>query len=75
MNKYEKIRKKPKQAVRLIGLNLHDFDLLLEKVQNYTKIEKEKNSISQRGLKSKLSTAEQLTLTLVYLKFILLFSN
>lgn len=33
MNKYEQIKKNPKQAIRLIGLHLHDFDLLLEKVQ------------------------------------------
>ncbi len=68
MNKYEQIQKNPKQALRLIGLHLHDFDVLLEKVQNYLIIEKEKNLISQRGLKSKLSIAEQLILTLIYLK-------
>ncbi len=68
MNKYEQIQKNPKQALRLIGLKLSDFDLLLEKVQNYLITEKEKNPISQRGLKSKLSVAEQLILTLIYLK-------
>ncbi len=68
MNKYEQIQKNPKQALRLIGLKLSDFDLLLEKVQNYIILEKEKNPISQRGIKSKLSVAEQLILTLMYLK-------
>lgn len=68
MNKYEQIQKNPKQSLRLLGLHLHDFELLLEKVQNPIQTEKEKNPISQRGLKSKLSIAEQLILTLMYLK-------
>lgn len=68
MDKYEILLQNPKKFTRLIGVNKENFQLILEKVQKYLDDKKAKNPISKRGIKSEFNTANQLLLTMMYLK-------
>lgn len=68
MDKYTILKQNPKKSLRLIGVEIEMFDSILEKVQKYLDEEKANNPISNRGIKSELSVANQLLLTFIYLK-------
>ncbi len=68
MSNYEKTASKPKEFIRLYGLSYGLFEVLLGKVSRYIADQKQAHPISKRGRKSVLGLADQLLLTLVYLR-------
>ena len=54
--------------LRDVGLSKADFEQLLGKVTAYLAAQREKNPMKKRGLKSTLSVADRLLLTLTYLR-------
>ncbi len=68
MRDYEKIAAKPKSFLRLYGLSYALFEILLGKVARYIDSQKQAHPVSKRGKKSTLSLADQLLLTLIYLR-------
>ena len=68
MSHYEKTSLKSKDFLRLYGLSYGSFQVLLGKVLAYIDSEKQARPISKRGRKSALDVADQLLLTMVYLR-------
>ena len=54
--------------VRDVGISKATFQQLLDKVATYLAVQREKNPMKKRGLKSTISLADQLLLTLTYLR-------
>ena len=68
MSKYEMLQQNSTASKRLFGLKMEQIDTLLEKVQDYFELQKRQNPLSNRGLKISMPLADQLLLTLEYLK-------
>ena len=51
-----------------MGISKATFQQLLDKVATYLAVQREKNPMKKRGLKSTISIADQLLLTLTYLR-------
>ena len=54
--------------LRDVGISKATFQQLLDKVATYLAVQREKNPMKKRGLKSTTSIADQLLLTLTYLR-------
>ena len=54
--------------LRDVGISKATFQQLLDKVATYLAVQREKNPMKKRGLKSTISLADQLLLTLTYLR-------
>lgn len=67
-DKHRILKETPKICQRLFGINYENFEIILEKVQKYEREFLEKNPLSCRGIESEMSLANQLLLTLEYLK-------
>ena len=52
--------------LRDVGISKATFQQLLDKVATYLAVQREKNPMKKRGLKSTISIADQLLLTLTY---------
>lgn len=65
---YKKTASKPQDFVRLYGISYGLFETLLSKVSSYIQSQKQAKPVSKRGRKSALVLADQLLLTLVYLR-------
>lgn len=65
---YKKTASKPKDFVRLYGISYGLFETLLSKVSSYIQNQKQAKPVSKRGRKSALALADQLLLTLLYLR-------
>ncbi len=68
MSKYAMLQQNPKASKRVFGLKMEQIDNLLGKVQNHIDQYKRQNPLSNRGPDAQLSVADQLLLTLEYLK-------
>ncbi len=69
MSIYDKYKlKKPEQFIRLVGVNYATFDIILEKLKAEIISYKQAKPMRQRGLTSSLPIADQLLLTLIYLR-------
>ena len=69
MSLYEKYQpKKPAEFTRLVGVSYGTFQILLPKLEQQIKEHKQQKPMRQRGRKSSLSVADQLLLTLLYLR-------
>ena len=69
MSKFEKVKqKKPKEFLRDVGIPLQVFISIVQKIEAYIKEQKEKEPMSKRGLKSKMSIEDMLLLTLYYMR-------
>ena len=69
MSVFEKYKsKRPAEFTRLVGVNLATFQIILEKLENEITRYKQQKPMRQRGLKSSFSIADQLLLTLIYLR-------
>ena len=69
MSLYEKYqRKKPTEFTRLVGVNYGTFQIILQKLEQQIQHYKQQKPMRQRGRKSGLSVADQLLLTLLYLR-------
>jgi len=69
MNLFEKYKmKKPPEFTRLVGVNYGTFQIILEKLESEIIRYKQAKPARQRGLKSSLPIADQLLLTLIYLR-------
>ena len=68
MEAYGKTAKNPQTFLRLYGISYGLFETLLGKVSAFIEDQKEVHPLSKRGRKSGLSLANQLLLTLVYLR-------
>ena len=69
MSLYEKYqRKTPAEFTRLVGVSYGTFQILLQKLEQQIKEHKQQKPMRQRGRKSSLSVADQLLLTLLYLR-------
>ena len=69
MSKFDKIKPlKSEDFLRLVGINLNDFELILQKVSDYIKADKEKHPCKKRGLKLKLCLEDKLLLTIYYIR-------
>ena len=69
MSLYEKYQpKKPAEFTRLVGVSYGTFQILLQKLEQQIKEHKQQKPMRQRGRKSSLSVADQLLLTLLYLR-------
>ncbi len=69
MNLFEKYKiKKPAEFTRLVGVNYGTFEIILEKLEAEIVRYKQAKPMRQRGLKSSLTIADQLLLTLIYLR-------
>ena len=69
MSVFEKYKKKrPAEFTRLIEVNFGTFQIILEKLENQITRFKQQKPMRQRGLKSSLTIADQLLLTLIYLR-------
>ncbi len=60
--------KKPAEFTRLVGVNYGTFEIILEKLEAEIVRYKQAKPMRQRGLKSSLTLADQLLLTLIYLR-------
>lgn len=60
--------KKPAEFTRLVGVNYGTFEVILEKLEFEIIRYKQAKPMRQRGLKSSLTLADQLLLTLIYLR-------
>ena len=69
MSVFEKYKnKRPAEFTRLVGVNFGTFQIILEKLENEITRFKQQKPMRQRGLKSSLTIADQLLLTLIYLR-------
>jgi Helix-turn-helix of DDE superfamily endonuclease len=68
MSKYEILQQNPTASKRLFGLEMERIDTLLEKVQEHIELQKQQNPLTNRGLKTRMPLADQLLLTLEYLR-------
>ncbi len=69
MSVFEKYKlKRPAEFTRLVGVNFGTFQIILTKLENEITRYKEQKPMRQRGLKSSLTIADQLLLTLIYLR-------
>ena len=69
MSVFEKYKlKRPAEFTRLVGVNFGTFQIILKKLENEISRYKQLNPMRQRGLKSSLTIADQLLLTLIYLR-------
>ena len=69
MSLYEKYqRKNPAEFTRLVGVSYGTFQILLQKLEQQIQHYKQQKPRRQRGRKSGLSVADQLLLTLLYLR-------
>ncbi len=69
MSLFEKYKlKRPSEFTRLVGVNYGTFQIILEKLENEITRYKQQKPMRQRGLKSSLTIADQLLLTLIYLR-------
>lgn len=69
MSVFEKYKsKRPAEFTRLVGVNYGTFQIILEKLENEITRYKQQKPMRQRGLKSSLTVADQLLLTLIYLR-------
>jgi hypothetical protein len=69
MSVFEKYKlKRPAEFTRLVGVNYGAFQIILEKLENEIIRFKNQKPMRQRGLKSSLTIADQLLLTLIYLR-------
>ncbi len=66
---FEKYKlKPPAEFTRLVGVNCGAFQIILEKLENEITPFKQQKPMRGRGLKSSLTIADQLLLTLIYLR-------
>ncbi|MGI8788826.1 MAG: helix-turn-helix domain-containing protein [Pyrinomonadaceae bacterium] len=66
---FEKYKsKRPAEFTRLIGVNYGTFQIILEKLEREITRYKQHKPMRTRGLKSSLTIADQLLLTLIYLR-------
>jgi hypothetical protein len=66
---FEKYKlKRPAEFTRLVGVNFGTFQIILEKLENEITRYKQQKPMRTRGLKSSLIIADQLLLTLIYLR-------
>ena len=69
MSLYEKYQpKKPAELTRLVGVNYGTFQIILQKLEQQIQQYKQQKPMRQRGRKSSLAVADQLLLTLLYLR-------
>lgn len=69
MSLFEKYRmKKSSEFTRLVGVNYGTFQIILQKVEAEITRYRQQNPMRQRGRKSSLTVADQLLLTLIYLR-------
>jgi hypothetical protein len=69
MSRFEKYKlKRPAEFTRLVGVNYGTFQIILEKLENEIIRYKNQKPMRGRGLKSSLTIADQLLLTLIYLR-------
>lgn len=69
MSLFEKYKlKRPAEFTRLVGVNYGTFQIILKKLENEITLFKQQKPMRQRGLKSSLTIADQLLLTLIYLR-------
>lgn len=67
-DKHKLLVENPKNCRRLFGVEYGIFETILAKVQNSLKVISDQNPLSTRGLKSDFSVANQVLLTLEYLR-------
>jgi len=60
--------KRPAEFTRLVGVNYGTFQIILAKLTSEITCYKQLKPMRQRGLKSSLTIADQLLLTLIYLR-------
>lgn len=66
---FEKYKlKRPAEFTRLVGVNFGTFQIIFDKLENEITRYKQQKPMRQRGLKSSLTIADQLLLTLIYLR-------
>ncbi len=69
MSVFEKYKlKRPAEFTRLVGVSYGTFQIILTKLENEITRFKQQKPMRQRGLKSSLTIADQLLLTLLYLR-------
>lgn len=69
MSLFEKYKmKRPAEFTRLVGVNYATFQIILDKLTSEITRYKNQKPMRQRGLKSSLTIADQLLLTLIYLR-------
>ena len=69
MSVFEKYKsKRPSEFTRLVGVNYGTFQIILKRLENEITRYKNQKPMRQRGLKSSLTIADQLLLTLIYLR-------
>jgi hypothetical protein len=69
MSVFEKYKlKRPAEFTRLVGVNYATFQIILTKLEREITRYKQQKPMRQRGLKSSLTIADQLLLTLLYLR-------
>ncbi len=69
MSVFEKYKlKRPAEFTRLVGVSFGTFQIILKKLENEITRFKQQKPMRQRGLKSSLTIADQLLLTLIYLR-------
>jgi Helix-turn-helix of DDE superfamily endonuclease len=69
MSVFEKYKlKRPAEFTRLVGVNYGTFQIILEKLENEITRFKQQKPMRKHGLKSSLTIADQLLLTLIYLR-------
>jgi hypothetical protein len=69
MSVFEKYKlKRPAEFTRLVGVNYGTFQIILKKLENEITRYKNQKPMRQRGLKGSLTIADQLLLTLIYLR-------
>jgi hypothetical protein len=69
MSVFEKYKsKRPAEFTRLVGVNFGTFQIILAKLELEITRYKQQKPMRQRGLKSSVPTADQLLLTLLYLR-------
>ncbi len=69
MSVFEKYKsKRPTEFTRLVGVNYGTFQIILAKLDNEITRYKQQKPMRQRGLKGSLTIADQLLLTLLYLR-------
>ena len=69
MSLFEKYKmKKPAEFTRLVGVNYGTFEIILTRLESEIIRYKQAKPMRQRGLKSSVPLADQLLLTLIYLR-------